>query len=396
MKVKFDNIAFNSVAKKKPVPEDATHYIGLEHIDSGSFEITRWGSEVAPIGDKLLMKKGDVLFGRRRAYQRKVAIAPFDGIFSAHGMVLRPKTDVVDPGYFPFFIASDQFMNEAVRISVGGLSPTINWKTLKECEFDLPPIEKQQELAELLWAANDLKESYRKMIAATDEMLKAKFREIFGECGVRNAECGVREDSHAEPQSRRAWPTVRFEEICRRGPQNGFYRKGAEKNGTTPTLKMKQLFGHESMSMAKDCDRFSMTKDEIEKYRLTKSDLVFGRRSIVPEGAGKCRRIDKLDEDTVFESSMLRVTLKDELAEPRWVQTWTEWGTGAGEIAKLRSGTTIVGIKGSDLKNMPILLPPLALQQEFVEIARKADETKASLKKSIADVEQVIKGLING
>jgi len=121
MKVKFDNIAFNSVAKKKPVPEDATHYIGLEHIDSGSFEITRWGSEVAPIGDKLLMKKGDVLFGRRRADQRKVAIAPFDGIFSAHGMVLRPKTDVVDPGYFPFFIASDLFMNEAVRISVGGL-----------------------------------------------------------------------------------------------------------------------------------------------------------------------------------------------------------------------------------------------------------------------------------
>ena len=174
-RVKFEAIAINSVAKKKPTAEDAAHYIGLEHIDPGCFVVSRWGGDVAPIGDKLLMKKGDVLFGRRRAYQRKVAIAPFDGIFSAHGMVLRPKTDVVDEKFFPFFIASDQFMNEAIRISVGGLSPTINWGTLKNCEFDLPPMDEQKKLAELLWAANDLKESYKKAITATDEMLKAKF-----------------------------------------------------------------------------------------------------------------------------------------------------------------------------------------------------------------------------
>ena len=94
-------------------------------------------------------------------------------------MVLRPNPDVIDARYFPFFIASDQFIDEAVRISVGGLSPTINWKTLKECEFDLPPIERQRELADLLWAANDLKEAYKKAIFATDEMLKAQFRKMF-------------------------------------------------------------------------------------------------------------------------------------------------------------------------------------------------------------------------
>ena len=123
---------------------------------------------------------------------------------------------------------------------------------------------------------------------------------------------------------------------------------------------------------------------------------MFGRRSIVPEGAGKCRRVGCLQEDTVFESSMLRVTLDRSKADPRFVQTWTEWGVGAEEIAKMRSGTTIVGIKGSDLKNMPIALPPLALQQQFVEIARKADETQSALKKFIADVEQVIKGIVKG
>lgn len=133
------------------------------------------GSDVTPTGEKLVMHKGDILFGKRRAYQRKVGIAPFDGIFSAHGMVLRPKENVIDKGYFPFFISSDQFMERAVRISVGGLSPTINWKDLKEQVFDIPNIEEQRNLAERLWSAYRLKESYKHLLVATDEMVKSKY-----------------------------------------------------------------------------------------------------------------------------------------------------------------------------------------------------------------------------
>ena len=100
-----------------------------------------------------MMKKGDVLFGKRRAYQKKVAISPCDGIFSAHGMVLRPKEDVICKDFLPFFISSDTFLNEAIRISVGGLSPTINWKDIKELEFELPSIEDQKIISDKLWAA---------------------------------------------------------------------------------------------------------------------------------------------------------------------------------------------------------------------------------------------------
>ena len=177
MKYKFDDIAINSTAKKLPTAEDKDRYIGLEHLDAGTFVVSRWGSDVVPIGEKLLMKKGDVLFGKRRAYQKKVAIAPFDGIFSAHGMVLRPKTTIIHPDFFPHFIASDYFLKEAIRISVGGLSPTINWKDLKALEFSLPSMDRQRSLAELLWAANDLKESYKRTIAASDEMVKSRFNE---------------------------------------------------------------------------------------------------------------------------------------------------------------------------------------------------------------------------
>lgn len=176
---RFDEIAINSTKKKKPTEEDKVHYIGLEHIDPGCFNIVRWGSDVAPTGDKLLMQKGDVLFGKRRAYQRKVGIAPFDGIFSAHGMVLRPNTEIIDANYFPFFISSDRFMETAVRISVGGLSPTINWKDLAKQKFDLPTLEEQKVLADKLWAAYRLKEGYKKLLAATDEMVKSQFIEMY-------------------------------------------------------------------------------------------------------------------------------------------------------------------------------------------------------------------------
>lgn len=179
-KYRFDEIAINSTQKKKPTEEDKVHYIGLEHIDPGCFDIVRWGSDVAPTGDKLLMQKGDVLFGKRRAYQRKVAIAPFDGIFSAHGMVLRPNLKIIDANYFPFFISSDKFMETAVRISVGGLSPTINWKDLAKQEFKLPSLEEQKVLADKLWAAYRLKEAYKKLLVATDEVVKSQFIEMFG------------------------------------------------------------------------------------------------------------------------------------------------------------------------------------------------------------------------
>ena len=181
MKYKFEDIIFNITEKKKPVEEDKYNYIGLEHLESGNLFISKWGSDTAPEGEKIVMKKGDVLFGKRRAYQKKVAISPIDGIFSAHGMVLRPKEDVICKEFLPFFISSETFLNEAIRISVGGLSPTVNWKDIKELEFDLPSLAEQKVLAEKLWAAYEVKQSYLKMIAATEEMVKSQFIEMFGD-----------------------------------------------------------------------------------------------------------------------------------------------------------------------------------------------------------------------
>ena len=179
-KYKFNEIAYNSTEKKKPTEADKDTYIGLEHLDSGTLTVARWGADIAPIGEKLVMRKGDVLFGKRRAYQKKVAIAPFDGIFSAHGMVLRPKESIITREYFPLFISSDYFLNAAIQISVGSLSPTINWKDLKELEFSIPSIDEQKRITPLIWAAIRLKNGYQLLLNKIDDLVKSQFIEMFG------------------------------------------------------------------------------------------------------------------------------------------------------------------------------------------------------------------------
>ncbi len=160
--------AFADSINERVEPANAAEeiYVGLDDLDSGNLHIRRWGKGSDVIGTKLRFRKGDLIFGRRRAYQRKLAVAEMDGICSAHAMVVRAKPGVVLPKFLPFLMMSDRFMSRAVEISVGSLSPTINWTTLKLEQFDLPPLDQQRRIAEILWAVD---EAWRR----ADEMLIA-------------------------------------------------------------------------------------------------------------------------------------------------------------------------------------------------------------------------------
>lgn len=149
--------AFADSINERVQPADAAEaiYVGLDDLDPGSLHIRRWGAASDVIGTKLRFRKGDIIFGRRRAYQRKLAVAEMEGICSAHAMVARAKSDLVLPDFLPFLMVSDRFMNRAVEISVGSLSPTINWTALKLEEFDLPPRDQQRCMADILWAADE-------------------------------------------------------------------------------------------------------------------------------------------------------------------------------------------------------------------------------------------------
>jgi len=157
--MKFGDIAENIAVRVKPSEADTDIYVGLEHLDPETLHLKKWGQPSDVEGDKLRFWKGDIIFGRRRAYQRKLAITEFDGICSAHAMVVRAKPKIILPEFLPFFLQSDMFMERAIGISVGSLSPTINWKTLREEEFPLPSLDEQKRIAEILWAADEALEA---------------------------------------------------------------------------------------------------------------------------------------------------------------------------------------------------------------------------------------------
>lgn len=148
--VKFGEIAKSVSKRVNPTIEDSEKYIGLEHLESGKLDISVWGSEVPLKGQKLQMKKGDILFGKRNAYLKRVSIAPIDGIFSAHGMILNACGKLILEDYLPYLMQSNMFMERAIAISEGSLSPTIKWKTLARQSFPLPPIPLQKEYLKLL------------------------------------------------------------------------------------------------------------------------------------------------------------------------------------------------------------------------------------------------------
>jgi restriction endonuclease S subunit len=178
-KWRFDEFAQNISERVEPSQTDMDVYVGLEHIDPDTLHLSRHGHPSDVEGTKLRFYKGDIIFGRRRAYQRKTALATTDGICSAHAMVLRAKEDVVDPSFFPFLFHSKQFIDMAITISVGGLSPTINWKDISKQEFLLPPKSEQKRLAELLWAADEMIEKETQTLKLIEKLYSSSISSVF-------------------------------------------------------------------------------------------------------------------------------------------------------------------------------------------------------------------------
>ncbi len=160
--------------------KDGYPIVGLEHLIPEEITLTTWDEGSENTFTKMF-RKGNVLFGRRRAYLKKAAVAPFDGICSGDITVIEADPEKILPELLPFIIQNDALFDFAVGKSAGSLSPRVKWEHLKNYEFELPDMDKQKELAEILWAIDETKKSYQELITATDELVKSQFIEMFGD-----------------------------------------------------------------------------------------------------------------------------------------------------------------------------------------------------------------------
>lgn len=190
--VSFDFMAKCITEKVKPQETDINVYVGLEHLDADSLKIQRRGTPDDVIGEKIHALPGDIIFGKRRAYQRKLGITDVECIASAHSMVLRAKPKNIVPEFLPYFMQSDIFMERAVKISEGSLSPTIKWKAMAKERFVIPDCNRQKEIAELMSAFDESIEAKKQMIGKINKAKDTISKKEFGE-NLTETPCTLRD-----------------------------------------------------------------------------------------------------------------------------------------------------------------------------------------------------------
>lgn len=180
-RVKFGDVVRLSKARSQnPLEDGYDRYVGLEHLEPGDLRVRSWGNVADGTTFTNVFKPGQVLFGKRRAYQRKVAVAGFSGVCSGDIYVFESKeADRLLPDFLPFICQSEGFFEHAISTSAGSLSPRTNWDSLKEFSCLLPPLEKQEELVRLFISIDESIEEFRSLSAKSHELWRVRTLEIF-------------------------------------------------------------------------------------------------------------------------------------------------------------------------------------------------------------------------
>lgn len=177
-RVTFGEVVRNVNENSRDLAADSLHrVVGLDHLNPGSLRIDRWHNrEDLPDGTTFTrkFKAGQVLFGKRRAYQRKVAVPEFEGVCSGDILVFEPADKRMLAEFLPYVVQSDGFFDHALGTSAGSLSPRTKWAELAKYDFILPPIEEQARIAALLGSVDRSLSSLAGAVTATEDLKRAQ------------------------------------------------------------------------------------------------------------------------------------------------------------------------------------------------------------------------------
>ena len=369
MSMKLEEFARESRATHKG-DKSGVPIVGLEHLIPQEIKFSGYDVDTENTFTKTF-KKGQILFGRRRAYLKKAAIADFDGICSGDITVIEAIPAKVDPLLLPFIIQNDKFFDYAVSRSAGGLSPRVKWEHLKDYEFDLPPIEEQRILADKLWAAYRLKESYKKLLSATQEMVKSQFIEMFGD-PMTNSKGWVEYGKINQYAQIVLGSTPNSKEAS--------YWDGDIKWITPAEMTEESYYIY-------DTDRH-ITEDGVKSASLT----LLPYRSVLFSTRAPIGKVGLVGSPMYCNQGFKNFICGDKLNP---VYLYYTLIYKREYLVSLGTGTTFKELSKRTVEGLDIAIPPLSLQEQFDNIYHQADKSEFELRKSIEAIDQVIKSLIN-
>lgn len=360
--VKFGDVVRLSKARcADPLAEGVERFVGLEHLEPGDLRIRSWGNVADGVTFTSAFKPGQVLFGKRRAYQRKVAVADFSGVCSGDIYVLESQdANVLIPELLPFICQTDAFFDHAVGTSAGSLSPRTNWTSLADFEFLLPPVEAQRRIVEALLSAEVLLEALRTSQFALKKVRSSLAVEYF-----------------ASPSRHTLKPCSELITSRDLSLQTGPF-------GTVLKASAYQASGHPIINPVNMKDGALSIEDgpfvgeedweRLEKYWMRSGDMVMGRKGDMSNLIFVRAEYDRF----LVGSDCIRFRVDPSRMHQRYFFHFLRSETTQNWIQGQAYGTVMPGINEKILGRLMAYIPPLVEQEQ---IAAEFDEIETSLSK---------------
>lgn len=368
-KVKFSDVVKRANTKEDRFNTDRLYYVGGEHIESNEVLIEKRGLiEGSTIGPMFYygFKAGQVLYVSRNPHLRKAGMVTFDGICSEKTFVL----ETIDEGillqrYLPFILQSDDFWDYAESHKSGSVNFFVNWSTLANYEFELPSIEKQKELSDILWDITKTRDIYKKMINMTDELIEAKFYECFEGDKYEYQELGSISKKWFKGQP--------------------FKKEYMVEEGVNPCIHYGELFTKYGAVIN---DVVSFTNVEPVKCSK-KGDILFPTSDVTPDGLTKCSTI--LCDDIILGGDI--VVMRPDLEIN---STYLSYAIRMqrDQLLQRVTGSLVRHISAKSLKTVKIPIPPREKQDEFEKFIEKTEVSKAEINQSLSRISELYKAII--
>ena len=332
---------------------DIQYYLGKGHGECGELAISEHGDlkkDVGTLGFKFHFgfKPGDTLFFSRSFALRKAGMATYEGICSDSTYILRSKDEAkLLSKYLPIVLQSDVFWEYCDTHHTGGVNFLINWSTLADYEFDLPCLEEQQRISDRIWSAYNLKESYKKLLIATDELVKSQFIEMFEEDKYPRISLDAIADEWLKGQA------FKKDEICENGDKHCIhYGELFTKYG--PVIK----------------EVVSKTSVDLKKPSKN-GDILFPASDVTPNGLARC---SMLPYDNVVLGGDIIVLRPKEGYSPAYLSYAINQQTT--QLLARVNGGLVKHLSAKGLKTVEIPIPSKEKQEEYIRIAEQADKSK--------------------
>ena len=353
--------------RKRTIEGSDLPTVGLEHLDPGEVELTRWDEDVETTFTKGF-EKGQVLFGRRRAYLHKAVVAPFDGVCSGDITVIAAG-DGLSPRLLPFIIQNDALFKHAVEKSAGSLSPRVKWQGLAEFEIELPGIQAQEGLADVLWAAQETRRRYKRLLATCDDVVKSQFVEMFT----------LQSDGEV----------VALRDCC-----------ASICGGKTPSMKHPEYYGG-NVPFIKSGD---VKDDSVSSGSLWLSDTALEEAGVklIPQNSvlvvTRSALLQRKVSTAICNKTVaINQDIKAFIPNEEFGANYLLWAIRSHEqrlLAGVRSVSTSA-LDFDDLCSLPIKVASKECQQKFADFVAQVDKSKFAVQQALDELNATTKKILN-